>query len=179
VNDVHVIGLFFRKLALLALTGFLFVTLIGPFLAIVGVLIGFAAVGLLVWIPVRILVLKKPINWGQLRDTGRKCGGVVVSGCNRIGGGAMKVRGVVWNHGQAFFAGIYSAVLLVAAVFRETFCGAVVGALLGILRGSPGSFPWESLIWGISVGAAVGALVGVTSRFSAPRRVQGDEIVHA
>jgi hypothetical protein len=172
VNDVQLISTFFKKLALLALTGFLAVMLIGPVVAVLGVLISFAAIGLLIWLPIRIFILGKPVDWGQVRQASRKYGGPVVAGCNRIGGGILA-------RAEAFCRRVNAVVRFVGAIFLETCCGAVVGGLLGLLRGSHASFPWESVIWGLGIGAFVGALVALSSRLGSVARVGPDEVVHA
>src|SRR5713226_3279426 len=55
-----------RKVALLTLLGVLVVFLIGPVLTVVGVILPFALVGFLVWLPFRLFVQRKEVNWSGL-----------------------------------------------------------------------------------------------------------------
>lgn len=57
-----------RKVALLTIVGFLVVFLIGPVLTLLGLILPFALVGFVVWLPFRLLVQKKEVNWSGLPE---------------------------------------------------------------------------------------------------------------
>src|SRR5207244_10552129 len=55
-----------RKIALFTLVGFLAVILVGPLFTVLGVILPFALVGFLIWLPYRLLVQRRQINWNGL-----------------------------------------------------------------------------------------------------------------
>src|SRR5689334_21591119 len=63
MESLHSTADIVRKVALLTVVGFLVVFLIGPALTLIGVVLPFALVGFLVWLPFRLLVQKRQINW--------------------------------------------------------------------------------------------------------------------
>ena len=68
-----------RKAAIITLVGFLAITLAGPLLTIAGVLLPFAVVGLLVWIPFRGIMMWKQGGWSAVGDTVKRGLGRVVA----------------------------------------------------------------------------------------------------
>jgi hypothetical protein len=152
---------FLRKFALLALVGFLVVLLVGPVLGILGIMFGFAVVGLLFWIPVRAFLLGQPPDWASYRDLTRKCrGAVFVRFCH-----AWRRGHDVLGHAQEVSQRAWATGCYVANILREIICGMLVGALIGWMHGSPSGWPVEqSVVLGIMAGAAIGVLVGIASR---------------
>ena len=157
----HLFTAVLRKLALLALIGFLVVVLIGPILAMLGVLVSFAFIGLVVWLPIRTLLYGKPFEWHQVREASRRCGGAVWGGWNRLAGGAV-------GEGNLVLEKVQATGRVLAAIVREAACGALVGALLGMVVGPDGSDPPPSMLIGAGFGAMLGILVALSSR--APAR---------
>jgi hypothetical protein len=157
VENVATILAFLRKLIFLALVGLLAVVLIGPVLAVVGVLASFALIGLMVWLPIRYFVGGQPVEWDRVREKGRHYCGVVMRGCQRFGGG-------VWNYGHGPMERLRATGRFLAAVCRETLCGTILGAMLGLIHGSQDGFHLQPLILGICLGAVIGAFVGLMSR---------------
>jgi uncharacterized membrane protein len=74
MESLHSTADMIRKVALFTVMGFLVVFLIGPVLTLVGMVLPFALVGFLVWLPYRLLVQKQQINWSGLPE---KAGRVV------------------------------------------------------------------------------------------------------
>src|SRR5438132_1040869 len=66
MESLHSTADMIRKVALFTLVGFLAVFLIGPVLTVLGLVLPFALVGFLVWLPFRLLVQKREINWSGL-----------------------------------------------------------------------------------------------------------------
>jgi hypothetical protein len=146
-----------RKLTFLSVLGFLAMVLLGPVLAILGVMLSFAVLGLVVWVPIRVLMFGRPLEWDRWGQTGKKYCGAVFRGCNRISSQFHSGGGVVLEKASA--AGRFLGTIL-----RETACGALVGAMLGLLQGAQGSFQPRTVGLGVLIGAGVGAFVALTSR---------------
>jgi hypothetical protein len=154
VDPEHVLTSVLRKLVCLAVIGFLVVVLIGPILALLGVLISFALIGLLVWLPIRTLLYGKPFDWAKVKAVSRKYGGAVFGRCHHVADQALA-------HGHPVLEKVQAAGRFVALVFRETVCGALVGALLAVLRVPEASFHIKLVLLGAGIGALVGAVVAL------------------
>jgi hypothetical protein len=153
MDNVHKTGDVIRKLAGITLIGFLVVILIGPILTVVGALLPFALVGLLVYIPYRLLLAGKQGGWPAVQDAGRKAvhtavalplwiGGKVTSFATFIVRTAFRLVGGVL--GLAFFVGM----------------GAVLGGVLGVI----GGMEHHDLEMRVPAGALIGAAVGLLAR---------------
>ena len=145
-----------RRLVFLALCGFVVVMVAGPVFAVLGILIAFAAIGLLVWLPLRLLGFGKPIKWHRVRDAGHKCWGAVAVRGNRV-------RGEILTRGQPYLTQACETGRYLGRIFRETMSGALVGAMLGLIP----AVQYEHvrpMILGACFGALVGAIVGLSSR---------------
>jgi hypothetical protein len=161
VETAHLLTAILRKLAFLALIGFLVVVLAGPILAMLGVLVSFALIGLLVWMPIRTMLYGKPFEWSQVKAVSRKLGTPVWAGCHRITGGAL-------GHGKPVLEKVQATGRFLGMIFREAACGALVGALLGMVLGPESSVPSQPALLGAGLGALLGTLVAVS--FRAPTR---------
>src|SRR5437660_7669120 len=74
-----------RKIALFTVVGFLAVFLIGPVLTLVGVILPFALVGFLIWLPFRLLVQRREIHWRGLPEQAGRTLRTILSIPVRIG----------------------------------------------------------------------------------------------
>jgi hypothetical protein len=152
-----------RKLSFLTFFGFVVVMVAGPVLAVLGLLISFAIIGLLVWVPLTFLGFGRPIEWHQVREVSHKCWGAVAINCNRLGGGIIA-------HGQLCFERARETGRYIARVCRETMSGILVGAMLGLIPAAEEKA--APILLGACLGAFVGAMVGLSSREPARETVQ-------
>jgi hypothetical protein len=139
-----------RKVAGITLIGFLVVVLIGPVLTVAGALLPFALVGLLVYIPYRLLLASKQGGWPAVRDLGKKAVRTAVALPLWIGG---RVTALVSFILRAVFR-------LIGTVFGLVFAvgtGAVIGAALGFI----GGMEHHDLDMRVPAGALIGASVGL------------------
>jgi hypothetical protein len=138
---------------LLTLLGFLIVFLIGPVLTLLGVILPFALVGFLVWLPFRLFVQKREVNWSGLpRRTGEvirtvltfpfRAGGLILSAVT----GLLRLAFALIGYGFR---------ILIPAV-AGAFLFAVLGAIGGVTHeDAEFRIPAAALI-----GASLGALYG-------------------
>ena len=145
-----------RQISFLALLGFLFVLIAWPFFAALGILFGFAVIGLLVWLPMNIMGVGKPIEWHKVRQTGNRYWGAVAGRCHQMGG-------ELWNHGQPFLARVFETGRYLGRICRETLCGGAVGAMLGMIPTLQHANA-KGVVLGVCLGAICGALVGISTR---------------
>jgi len=153
-----------RKLIVLAFFGFIIVMVAWPVLAALGILLGFALIGLLVWVPLRCLGFGRPIEWHKMRDASHKCLGAAAIGCNRV-------AGQIWNQEHPYLHRVRETGRYLARICRETMSGSLVGGMLGLIPAMQHGSPVPVLL-GCCVGAFVGALVGLSSRGPARESVQ-------
>src|SRR5437899_777003 len=128
-----------RKVLFLAFFGFLALILAGPVLAVVSVFVSlilsavaivlpFALIGLLVWLPFQALVLGRHIQWHRIGQAG----GVLFRG-------AFRALGQVVGGGFRFLRAVGGKVKAVALFFSrivlDVVGGALVGGVLGVLGG--------------------------------------------
>src|SRR5438128_822840 len=117
-----------RKAAIITLIGFLVITTAGPLLTIAGVLLPFAVVGLLVWMPFKGIMMWKQGGWTAL-------GGSMKRGLGRV------VAAPVWLLGRAFGAvgwllgSVFGLVGFVLGLILPVVLGAVGGGVLCAIRG--------------------------------------------
>jgi hypothetical protein len=164
VNGPAMLIMLVRNFAFLSLVGFLAVVLIGPVLAVLGVMFSFAVIGLVFWIPFRLLILGQPVDWARYRDLSRRYAGPVFSRCRHLG----RLGHGYFDQGRECYLKARATGRYLLAIARETTCGMLVGGLVGLMNSPPYVFPQtieHGLVWpGMLVGAAVGALVGLASR---------------
>jgi hypothetical protein len=171
------IGRVVRKFAFLAFLGFLVIVLSGPVLAIVStifslglallsVLLPFAFLGLLFWVPFRLLSRGAHVAGQDIRDTGKALGqigfGVPYRACAQVCSGA-------GEFGQRVRTRTHAIGSLVGGILLETFSGAAVGTVLGVVESlrSHGSLQ-STIMIGTGIGGLLGAVVGI----SRPRRTE-------
>jgi hypothetical protein len=160
-----------RKLLFLALFGFLAVILAGPVLAILSILasliisvvaivLPFALIGLLVWLPFQALVLGRQIHWHKIGQAG----GVLFRGAfhalGQVVGGGFRLLGAIGSKVKA-------VALFFSRIVLDVVGGALVGGVLGVIGGQlhgdvEGRVPVAMLI-GAGVGVVI-ALARLTER---------------
>jgi hypothetical protein len=152
-----------RKAAIITLVGFLAVFLAGPVLTVAGVLLPFALVGLLVWIPFRGIVLWRQGGWEAVQAATHKGFGRVLAVPAWIL--ATAFGGVKWVVGSAF-----SLVGFTLGLILPTLLGGIGGAILGFMGGMQHQDADFRIPAGALIGACVGLLIGAT-RSRSPRTV--------
>ena len=149
-----------RKVCMLALFGLLAITLAGPILSLVFVVLSFALIGFLFWLPVHLLLYGRD---GAVRDSLNKCAAIV-----RRGG---QVTGAVWygtlHLGRELHEALRGTASVLGAVLLETLSGAVVGLLLAATCWPHQAATGDALGQGAMLGALTGLLV-VLSRWRRP-----------
>ena len=148
-----------RKVCLLAVFGLVALTLAGPILSLVFVILSFALIGFFFWLPIHLLIYGKD---GALRNGLEKCQVVARSGVQMTAAvchGTMRV-------GRELHESVRGTVNVVGAVLLETVSGAVVGILLVMT-----CWPQHAVTAGALVMAGLlGALAGVLVVVSRARR---------
>jgi hypothetical protein len=155
-----------RKFGYFAFMGFAALLLAGPligivvalfslFVAMISVLAPFAVIGLLVWVPIRII----SGNPRKALAEARQAGGTVWNSVLK----PPLVRGkqICFWAGTAFGSTTGRAEQI-GGMLKETACGAAVGALLGIAAGVGGQEVFPDAALGAAAGAVVGMFVGFT-----------------
>jgi hypothetical protein len=139
-----------RKVALLTVVGFLVVFLIGPALTLIGVVLPFALVGFLVWLPFRLLVQKRQINW---------------SGVPRRAGEAVRTVLTLPLRIVAFVGSVLFRLLrlvggVIGFALRIIF-PTVAGAFLFAVLGAIGGVTHQDAEFRIPAAALIGAAIGL------------------
>jgi hypothetical protein len=146
-----------RKVCLLAVFGLLAITLAGPILSLFFVVLSFALIGFLFWLPIHLLIYGKD---GAVRDSLNRCCAIM-----RRGG---HVTGAVWHGtihlGRELHEALRGTASVLGAVLLETLSGAVVGLLLAATCWPHQAANGDALGMGASLGALTGLLV-VLSRW--------------
>ncbi len=145
-----------RKLCLLALFGFVAITLAGPILAVLFVVLSFALVGFLFWLPIQTLVLRKDAGLRAGLEKGRE-----------VAHRGLQIAGGVWGGtvrlGRDLHEGLRGTVSFVGAVLLEGLSGALVGVLL-VSVCWPGQAPPTAGGLAALLGALTGVLVVLSRR---------------
>jgi hypothetical protein len=185
VYEIQSTGSVFRKIALLVLIGFGVVFLSGPIVAVLSVVLSFAAVlgvfaliGFLVWLPFRMLLVGKDATIANVhevaaaagRDFGRFGRGVAqvlafpVRVLTGILGAALQVT---WFAGKTAFTTVR---FVTGMAFLAVF-GALLGALCGLWMSNVHHQDVEStMIMNTLVGAGLAVLAGLI--LALPKRRQ-------
>src|SRR6516165_1167826 len=79
MNKVESAGQILRKVIIFTLVGFLVVVLSGPLLTVLGVLLPFALVGFLVWLPFQGFRLWRQGGWPSVRHAVGRAGRTVIA----------------------------------------------------------------------------------------------------
>jgi hypothetical protein len=138
-----------RKVGFLTLLGFLIVFLIGPVLTLLGVILPFALVGFLVWLPFRLFVQKREVNWSGLP---RRAGQVIRT-----------VLTIPLRVGGFIVSAIVGLLRLVGSVIGYALritIPALAGALLFALLGAIGGVTHQDAEFRIPAAALIGAGIG-------------------
>lgn len=164
MESLHSTADILRKVALFTLVGFLVVVLIGPLFTVLGVILPFALVGFLVWLPYRLLVQQKEIDWsGVPKKAGRFVRSVLTLPV-RIGATvlAIPIRIIAY-----LAAGALGLIRLVGGllgfalrIILPAVAGAIVFAILGVIGGINHQDAEFRIPAAILIGAAIGALYG-------------------
>ncbi|HEV3082781.1 MAG TPA: hypothetical protein VGY66_23555 [Gemmataceae bacterium] len=159
-----------RKIAFFALVGFAVIFLTGPVVAMLSFIISaglfvlffllpFALLGLMVWLPIRLIFGKGRNARRDLWRTGRFVGRAAV---------VMPARacGHVYTRTLGLGERLHQLTCFIGTIFVETISGALVGALLGAIAG------FQTQAWHIAIpaGAVIGTGLGVIVGASRIRR---------
>jgi hypothetical protein len=155
-----------RKFGYFAFMGFAALLLAGPligivvalfslFVAMISLLAPFAVIGLLVWVPIRVLSGSPRKAWTEARQAGGTLWNSVLKPPLARG-----KRICSWAGGA--FGSTRDRAEQVGGMLVETICGAAVGALLGIAAGIGSQDSVVDAGMGAAAGAVVGMFVGFT-----------------
>jgi hypothetical protein len=160
-----------RKIAVLALVGFGAIVLSGPILAILSivlslgtVVLGFALVGFMIWLPFRILVAGQQVALQNVHALGH--------GLARAGGQVFWLASLPFRWAARLSAGV---LFLLLALLRLAFSttrfvlevsivagvGALVGALIGLVFDSASPDLGLVIATNALAGSVIGALVAI------------------
>ncbi len=163
----------FCKLAALAFVGLAAIVLIGPVLAVLGVLLPFAVIGWLACLAgyglrqaLRGHDARKELS--SARDAvwaaGRRGRRLVTGGMPWLGARVTACRARLHRAGEA----VRGHAPAVTGALRETLCGGVVGAMLGLMANLQAPGPASFVLIGGLTGAAAGLGVGLLKRRPLP-----------
>jgi hypothetical protein len=148
-----------KKIFLLALFGLVAITVAGPILSLVFVVLTFALIGFLFWLPIHFLIHGKD---GAVRSSLEKARAIA-----RHGG---RAAGALWHGtmhlGRELHETLRGTASLVGAVLLETLSGAVVGILLVTTCWPQHAVTPEA----VSLAGLLGALAGLLVVVSRSRR---------
>jgi hypothetical protein len=161
-----------RRIAIITLVGFLVVMLAGPVLTLAGALVPFALVGVLVYIPYRLVMLGRE---GGMAAVGRAVGkgvrsvaAVPVWIVSRVLGLVSMVLGTIWG-----------LITFLLRLILPTLAGAIGGGVLGAIGAMEFEDAEVRIPAGIVIGAAVGLLAGALRSRSVKRVVVERVVVKA
>jgi hypothetical protein len=161
--------------------GFAALTLSGPILAILSValslgvvVLAFAALGFIIWLPFRILAVGHQVAMENMRDVGH--------GLGRAGRQMVRVASFPARMLGRLVAGVFhlaiatvvkafSAARFLSEVAVVAAAGALVGALVGVTNGTPGHDLDVVIATNAIAGGVIGALVGGVMTFRERRAV--------
>jgi len=184
VNDIHNPAQVLRKIGLLALIGLASIIFAGPALAILSVLLsmgavvaGFAFVGLLIWLPFRILTGGTHAALAGVEEFGSDVGHLLrrvvrtawslISFPFRLTGAALV--GTLLVAGRVLHI-TGSTVAILSGISLAAVTGAFAGAIVGLTTASPGELE-TALPLNALAGAAIGAGSGIVMTIHERRRV--------
>ena len=149
MESLHSTADIVRKVGLLTLLGFLIVFLIGPALTLLGVLLPFALVGFLVWLPFRLFVQKRDVNWSGIPRKAGQTIRTVLTLPIRVGAFILSA-----------FTGLLRLVGGVIGYALRIILPAVAGAFLFALLGAIGGVAHQDAEFRIPAAAMIGAGIG-------------------
>ncbi|HLJ91790.1 MAG TPA: hypothetical protein VKU02_01225 [Gemmataceae bacterium] len=164
MESLHSTADIIRKVALFTLVGFLVVFLIGPALTVVGVILPFALVGFLVWLPFRVLVQRREINWTGLPEKAGRLVRTVLTLPFRVGAAILsiplRILGLLLTGVVGLLRLVGGALGFALRITIPALAGAVVFALLGAIGGMTHHDAEFRVPAAALIGAAIGALYG-------------------
>jgi hypothetical protein len=165
MESLHSTADIVRKVAIFTAVGFLVVFLIGPVLTVLGLILPFALVGFLVWLPIRLLVQRKEINWSGLPEKTGQIVRRVLAIPVRIGSAIVSIPFRIIGF---LLSGVVGLIRLVGGVLGfalrliiPTVAGAFLFAILGAIGGMNHQDAEFRVPAAALIGAAIGALYGV------------------
>jgi hypothetical protein len=142
-----------RKLGLLTLLGFLIVFLIGPVLTLLGVILPFALVGFLVWLPFRVFIQKREVNWSGLpRKSGQAIRTVLTL--------PLRIAGFLLSVVTGLLRLVIGAIGYGLRILIPAVAGAVLFAVLGAIGGAAHQDAEFRIPAAALIGGGIGALYG-------------------
>ena len=162
-----------RKVALFTCVGFLVVFLIGPVLTLVGVILPFALVGFLVWLPFRLVIQKKEINWSGLPEKAGQIVRTVVSIPIRIIATVLSIPIRIVAYVASAIIGLLRLAGGLLGFALRIIIPAVGGAFLFAILGAIGGLTHQDAEFRVPaaalIGATIGALYGAFRTRSVPK----------
>jgi hypothetical protein len=153
-----------RKVCFFALFGFLAIALTGPILAALSLVLSFALVGFVLWLPVHALLRRNGKGW--------RTGVAQLQGIARRGG---RILAGVWSGtlhlARDAHAALRGTASFLGAVLLESLSGALVAVLLVSTAWPPHNLAPGTLVLAGLAGAAVGLLVVLARRGAASEPV--------
>ena len=161
MESLHSTADVLRKVALLTLVGFLVVLLIGPVLTLLGVILPFALVGLLVWLPFRVFVQGKEINWSGLPEAAGRAVRTILNTPVRIGALLLAIPFRVARLLLSAVVGLLRLLFGVIGFGLRIIFPAVAGAVIFAVLGAIGGVNHQDAEFRIPAAALIGAGIGV------------------
>lgn len=144
-----------RKALFLSLLGFAAIALIGPIIALVSTLLVFALIGLVTWPILRGI-------WGTMTRSKDKAEHPIPQPKPALREEQRSLAARLRDHRAWHWVGEQAR--FTGGVVLEVVCGALLGAMLGLLAGRESPDVEQYVGIGAVVGAFVGILVGKTGR---------------
>ena len=160
MESLHSTADMIRKVALFTLVGFLAVFLIGPILTVLGLVLPFALVGFLVWLPFRLLVQKREINWSGLPQKAGQILRTVLFIPIRIGATILSIPIRIVAFLASAVIGLLRLVGGLLGFVLRMIIPAVAGAFLFALLGAIGGLTHQDAEFRVPVAALIGAAIG-------------------
>jgi len=165
MESLHSTADIIRKVALFTVVGVLVVFLIGPVLTLLGVILPFALVGFFVWLPFRVLVQKKEINWSGLPEKAGQIVRTIVSLPIRIVATILSIPLRIVAYIASAIIGLLRLIGGLLGFALRMIIPIVGGAFLFALLGAIGGLTHQDAEFRVPaaalIGAGIGALYGV------------------
>lgn len=160
MESLHSTADIIRKVALFSLVGFLAIFLIGPVLTLLGVLLPFAVVGFLVWLPFRLVVQRKQINWSGLPEKAGQIVRTVITLPFRIGAKVLSIPVRIIAYLAAAVIGLLRLAGGLIGVALRIVLPTVAGAILFAILGAIGGMNHQDVEFRLPAAALIGATIG-------------------
>lgn len=184
------------KIAYLALLGFMVIILAGPVLAVTSVILSlaiaivsmglavlsillpFALIGFLVWLPCHVVGRGQGVPWPRMRQGIQEFVQAVFGLVHgTLVHGFACLRRLCWGSirlGHAGQEGLRGLASLSKVLLLETVSGALVGGSMGLMLGHFDSTPFTHTA--VAVGTLTGAYLGILVGLSTARRMREEEL---